>query len=733
MRRLLTALVALALLLPAPAFAVTILVTASSDTQNTFRTNSNTNFANLNSGLSSAGFSTTSLIYAALQGLGFSTTSAAYFITATTTLPSITTLANLGTVKTSLSGVLYGNSGVLAAVATGTISASGPLSVTANRYAVGGSAAFSITQSGIATDGYLSSTDWNLFNNKISSSSLSGSSPITYNSSTGVIACPTCTINGSSFPFTPSSLGNSTSTLIIDTAGIIASASSTIGSGTQIGGLTISGGSTTTLNAYFASGVGIGATPGSIASTPLTISAQAVNSEKLKILGSGNPTTYAALGDQASGSNGWYLGLYITGTLKARIDSQGSSYVPLNFGVGTTSPYANLSVQNVYGTATNALFSVASTTSSTGATGNVVYSIDATGSSTQSNGITLTAGCFKVGGACLTSGISDHTLLSNLAWTSSGHTGTANTFASFSSTGVAVASTTLSPFNGGTGVTSLSTGDLVVGAGTGPVTSTSTLAANKGGTGQNTNAWTGLPLTTAGVWSQYAGTSCTNQFVRSVSASGVATCATVGATDVSLAALTATDSTLTFSGSYTGAAARTIGLNLANPNTWTGVQTINFASSTAITISGAVYIPNSSSQAPTVAGQLALDTTDDQLQIGDGSNTAVFDRFKYLANPMATTTAWAGTTTQNQVVAPFAGTLKDVQCKVPTGTLNVQVFVNSTKVLPMVLSASSTVGTYTFTSANTFSRGDVIEVDYGTPASSPTQTSCTVRATVSGT
>lgn len=40
-----------------------------------------------------------------------------------------------------------------------------------------------------------------------------------------------------------------------------------------------------------------------------------------------------------------------------------------------------------------------------------------------------------------------------------------------------------------------------------------------------------------------------------------------------LLALTATDGTLTFSGSYTGAIARTVGLNLGNANTWTAAQT----------------------------------------------------------------------------------------------------------------------------------------------------------------
>jgi len=45
--------------------------------------------------------------------------------------------------------------------------------------------------------------------------------------------------------------------------------------------------------------------------------------------------------------------------------------------------------------------------------------------------------------------------------------------------------------------------------------------------------------------------------------------------NVTLANLTATNSTLTFSGTYTGATARTIGLNLATANTWTGLQTFN--------------------------------------------------------------------------------------------------------------------------------------------------------------
>ena len=55
--------------------------------------------------------------------------------------------------------------------------------------------------------------------------------------------------------------------------------------------------------------------------------------------------------------------------------------------------------------------------------------------------------------------------------------------------------------------------------------------------------------------------------------------------------LTATNATLTFSGTYNGSTARTIGLNLANANTWTGGQifgntTTTAATSTSLYVSG---------------------------------------------------------------------------------------------------------------------------------------------------
>jgi hypothetical protein len=87
-----------------------------------------------------------------------------------------------------------------------------------------------------------------------------------------------------------------------------------------------------------------------------------------------------------------------------------------------------------------------------------------------------------------------------------------------------------------------------------------------------TSSLTSVGTITTGVWN---GTAITNANLANSTISGVS----LGGT---LAALTATDATLTFSGSYTGATARTVGLNLGNANTWSALQTFG----TSISIGG---------------------------------------------------------------------------------------------------------------------------------------------------
>lgn len=62
----------------------------------------------------------------------------------------------------------------------------------------------------------------------------------------------------------------------------------------------------------------------------------------------------------------------------------------------------------------------------------------------------------------------------------------------------------------------------------------------------------------------------------------------------SLEALTATNGSLTFSGSYDGSTARTVGINLANANTWSALQQFSNASSTLASITTKAYFGTNS-------------------------------------------------------------------------------------------------------------------------------------------
>lgn len=112
-----------------------------------------------------------------------------------------------------------------------------------------------------------------------------------------------------------------------------------------------------------------------------------------------------------------------------------------------------------------------------------------------------------------------------------------------------------------------------------------------------------------GLVAEYSGTSCTNQFTRSISALGVATCATVGAADVALANLTATNGTLTFSGTYDGSTARTIGLNLANANVWTALQIFNANASSTLTSASQAWFGGTATSTIDTRGYYGFGTT----------------------------------------------------------------------------------------------------------------------------
>lgn len=216
-------------------------------------------------------------------------------------------------------------------------------------------------------------------------------------------------------------------------------------------------------------------------------------------------------------------------------------------GIGTTTPGTDLSIGNV---------------------GGINFTSNATttfGSSVA--GINLTKGCFAVNGTCVSG-------------SGGGGSGT-------------VTSVTLATPN--------STFTL---GGTNPVTTSGTINAdlNLG----HSNTWTVLQsfnYSSSTLYSSFVTASTTNLVVNGSSFNnllGTGLANSSGALTVSsvpnsalqnstisgvslggtLANLTATDGTLTFSGTYTGTTARTIGVNLANANTWTALQTFTNSSTT---------------------------------------------------------------------------------------------------------------------------------------------------------
>ncbi|TSC61377.1 MAG: hemagluttinin family protein, partial [Parcubacteria group bacterium Athens0416_74] len=165
-------------------------------------------------------------------------------------------------------------------------------------------------------------------------------------------------------------------------SGLLATASSTIGNGTATGGLTISGGATTTGNAYFGSKVGIGTTtPGNSLSINVGSDGQGI------AFGSGNTllgslVRYAFNGVTGSvalesGASSRPIALNYTSTANVILANGGGSV-----GIGTTSPYAKLSVAGAAG-GTTPLFSVSSSTAAFSTT--TAFLIDANGNTTIGN------------------------------------------------------------------------------------------------------------------------------------------------------------------------------------------------------------------------------------------------------------------------------------------------------------------------------------------------------------
>ncbi|MHB1769826.1 MAG: hypothetical protein ACYCPH_01960, partial [Minisyncoccota bacterium] len=122
-----------------------------------------------------------------LQTSGNATIGGTLAVTGNTTLASATS-TNFA-ITNILSSLLKTNASgsVIPAVAGTDYLAPTSLSATTPLAYNSGTGVFSISQANTSTSGFLSSTDWNTFNNKVSSTSLSAGTGISYNPSTGVI------------------------------------------------------------------------------------------------------------------------------------------------------------------------------------------------------------------------------------------------------------------------------------------------------------------------------------------------------------------------------------------------------------------------------------------------------------------------------------------------------------------------------------------------------------------
>ena len=302
--------------------------------------------------------------------------------------------------------------------------------------------------------------------------------------------------SSSIFGFTPSpypfpQAGNGTSTLTQFNGGLTAFSSSTIGNGTQQGGLTVNGGATTTGNAYIAGNVGIGTNPTTSALTITNANPTSLSGVGL-YSGSSSAYTSYTLGRTsvdftigiAGNSNNWVAGTApgdtaittnVTGESLFLQVAGGTGKIDLNaaggnVGVGTTTPGSLLSIG---GSGTGINFSLATSTF------------------TNVGGLNLTSGCYAVNGTCVGTNASS------------------------------ITSGTLGVANGGTGQTSFTSGNLLYGAASGALQSVATssetlglglsfsgtLGARVGGTsGSLTIATSSLYSGTTGQFPYFSGT-----------------------------------------------------------------------------------------------------------------------------------------------------------------------------------------------------------------------------------
>ena len=291
-----------------------------------------------------------------------------------------------------------------------------------------------------------------------------------------------------------------------------------------------------------------------------------------------------------------------------------------------------------------------------------------------------------------------------------------------------------------------------------------TLANSKGGTGTDSSGFTGVAVVTAGTWTAIGAQTCTNQFVRAMSAAYVATCASVADADITgqigvahggTGAATFTSGQLLYGngtnalssvattslavgasisssgtlGAQVGGTATTFSLNMANANSWTANQTFTSASTTALSTTGWLGIPNASTTPTLVAGSntagIAVDskTASSSLRYADGAATRALYPDSIAGLPFASSTlayrgayGAAGTTTILLMRTYRPLTLLNAYCDTDVGTAVFEIG-TGTATSSGKCAAGGTLST--FSANNTWNMGQAVYIGIGTNASAP--------------
>jgi|GEM_PF-3223859 len=217
------------------------------------------------------------------------------------------------------------------------------------------------------------------------------------------------------------------------TSGMIIAASSTIGNGSQAGGLTISGGATTTGNLMLSSSgslidfnggdvtlthssnaltlAGGNFSVGSNSVTAGSILASSNDSGALGASGTAWSDLFLASGGVVNWNGGDVTLTHAANTLTLAGASSGYVFSDGNVGIGTTTPFAKLAVQ-ASAAQTNPVFEVASSSNATkflsvagdgfGTTTVTGLTINGSATTTSNVGLLLSGGCFATASGCIT-------------------------------------------------------------------------------------------------------------------------------------------------------------------------------------------------------------------------------------------------------------------------------------------------------------------------------------------